>query len=226
MKDLTIESADNMAVWNRFAQVPKEFQKTIGGGRLKGFTDINPMWRLQCLTEQYGPAGSGFYYDVIEHWIDHFEGESVVNVIIKLYVKENDHWSAPITGIGGSMILSKEKNGPFVNDEAMKGALTDALSVACKALGVGADVYMGRSDSKYSRTPSATASPAPEPRNLDAPIAALRAAKSVEELRETWHKVNLDFTGDHVSLGVLTSVKDKQKSVLSVANIFDGEVQK
>jgi len=217
--NIEVEKMDNRHVWDKFGEVPKEFQKIIGGGRLKGFTDINPMWRLQCLTEQYGPAGKGWYYDVVEHWVDHFDGESIANVTIKLYVREDDHWSAPIVGIGGSMILSKEKSGPYVNDEAQKSALTDALSVACKALGIGANVYMGRSDSKYSRSPA----PAQE-RDLTAPLKAIRGAKDLDELKNIWHKVNLDYTGDHASLGILTAAKDKAKQVLTVSAVFDGEV--
>lgn len=41
----------NMDLYDAFRAVPQEAKKAIGGGRLKGKTDINPMWRLKALTE-------------------------------------------------------------------------------------------------------------------------------------------------------------------------------
>ena len=32
----------NLDLWNKVKAVPPEAQKTIGGGRLRGMTDINP----------------------------------------------------------------------------------------------------------------------------------------------------------------------------------------
>ena len=46
--------------------------------------------------------------------------------------------------------MTAEKSGPHVSDEAFKMALTDALSVALKMIGVAADIYLGLFDgSKY-----------------------------------------------------------------------------
>ena len=58
------------------------------------------------------------------------------------------------------MLISKEKGSLATNDEAYKMALTDAISVAAKALGVAADVYWSNDPTKYSTTPN---SPAPPP---------------------------------------------------------------
>lgn len=48
-----------MDIWCAVSTTPKEAQKTIKGGRLNGFTDINPMWRFKVLTECFGPCGIG-----------------------------------------------------------------------------------------------------------------------------------------------------------------------
>ena len=54
-------------------------------------------------------------------------------------------------------MVVKESGGLHINDEAYKMAVTDALSVALKMLGVGADVYMGLYDgSKYKDAPEPT----------------------------------------------------------------------
>ena len=69
---------------------------------------------------------------------------------INLRVKVGEEWSDAIPGTGGSMFIAKERGGLYVNDECFKMALTDAISVACKALGVAADVYWDKDRTKYS----------------------------------------------------------------------------
>ena len=57
---------DNLEIYNSLRQVPQNAQKPIQAGRLKGMTDINPMWRIKALTEQFGPCGIGWKVEVIE----------------------------------------------------------------------------------------------------------------------------------------------------------------
>ena len=132
---------NNMELYDRLKAVPDEAKKTIGGGRLKGFTDINPMWRIKRLTEEFGPCGFGWYIEEVEKWIEAGAGSVGAFVKIHLFVRNGEEWSRPIVGIGGSQLVSVEKNGPVFSDEAYKMAYTDAISVACKALGMAADVY-------------------------------------------------------------------------------------
>lgn len=60
----------NLDIYNASRAVPKEAQKPITAGRIKGFTDINPMWRIKQLTELFGPCGIGWYYEVTKQWIE------------------------------------------------------------------------------------------------------------------------------------------------------------
>lgn len=142
---------ENLELYDKVREVPKEAQKTIQGGRLKGFTDINPMWRIKTLTENFGPCGVGWYFDIKHEWIEVSDktGEAIANVIIELYIKNGEEWSKPIVGVGGSRFISCEKNGLQVSDECFKMALTDAISVACKNLGFGADIYWKDGRTKY-----------------------------------------------------------------------------
>lgn len=142
----------NLDIYNRMREVPAEAKKTIKGGRLKGFTDINPMWRIKRLTEEFGPCGIGWYYTIDHYWVETSMAKEDItaNVIISLYVKVDGEWSMPIQGIGGSMLVAQEKNGLYTNDECYKMALTDAISIACKALGMGADVYWDKDNTKYN----------------------------------------------------------------------------
>jgi hypothetical protein len=142
----------NLEVWNKVCQPPKTALKQIKGGRLSGMTDINPQWRLQVMTEIYGQCGIGWFYKIINMWpVDGAQGEVMAFVHLELFTRFENGWSAPITGIGGSALVAKETSGLRANDEAYKMATTDALSVAMKQLGVGADIYMGRWDgTKYT----------------------------------------------------------------------------
>lgn len=142
---------DNMIYYNATRSVPKEAKKEIKGGRLRGMIDINPMWRIKTLTEQFGPVGVGWYYDIKSKTIqDGANGEKAAFVDIDLYVKINGEWSNPIQGTGGSSFVAKERGGLYTSDECFKMALTDAISVSCKALGIGADVYYEKDKTKYT----------------------------------------------------------------------------
>lgn len=143
---------DNLQIYNSCRAVPQEAQKAIGGGRLKGMTDINPMWRIKKLTEMFGVCGIGWKYEIVNKWVETAmaKDEITANVEINLYIKVDGEWSEPIPALGGSMLVANERNGLYVNDECYKMALTDALSVACKALGMGADIYWNKDNTKYN----------------------------------------------------------------------------
>ena len=142
---------DNLELYSKVREVPKDAQKTISAGRLKGFTDINPMWRIKCLTERFGPCGFGWYYKVVAKWTETVNEEICAFVMIDLYVLRDGEWSQPISGTGGSRLATKERNGIYVSDECYKMATTDALSVACKNLGIGADIYWKEGKTKYDQ---------------------------------------------------------------------------
>lgn len=143
---------ENLAIYNAVRSVPDSAKKQIGAGRLKGKTDINPMWRLKTLTEQFGPCGIGWKYVITDKRLEQgANGEVAAFLDIDLFVKVDGAWSDAIPGTGGSAFVAKEKNGPYTSDECFKMALTDAISVACKALGFGADVYWDADRSKYDK---------------------------------------------------------------------------
>lgn len=137
-------------LYNKVRTVPQEAKKSIGAGRLKGMTDINPMWRLKILTEQFGPCGIGWTYEITKQWIeDGSDNQKVAFTNVNLFIKVGNEWSRAIPGTGGSSFIAKESKGLYTSDECFKMALTDAISVACKALGVGADVYYDKDRTKY-----------------------------------------------------------------------------
>ena len=150
---------DKMELYNKYKAVPQEAMKPIAAGRLKGMTDINPMWRIKVLTEAFGPCGIGWYYETKNKWLKASENEVAAFVDIELFIKVDNEWSKPICGTGGSKFVAKEKNGPYTDDECYKKATTDAIGVACKQLGIGADVYWDKDRTKYTPLPDQESSP-------------------------------------------------------------------
>jgi hypothetical protein len=140
----------NLKLYDAVRSVPENAKKRITGGRLSGMTDINPMWRIKTLTEQFGICGIGWKYAITDKRLEQgANGEIAAFVDIDLYIKIDGEWSEPIPGTGGSTFVAKERNGMYTSDECFKMALTDALSVACKALGFAADVYFEKDRTKY-----------------------------------------------------------------------------
>ena len=181
---------EKMELYEMFREVPTDAQKSFNNGRFRG-TDINPMWRIKMLTQAFGPCGIGWYPEVLNHWLDDRENETICSVEINLYVKVDGEWSKPIYGVGGSKALAQEKKGPYVDDECYKKAYTDAISVACKALGMGADIYWGNDRTKYT-------SP-----NADKPEKVNRAkARASEEANDPIEAAKRDYIHRCKTMGV------------------------
>lgn len=143
--------SNNMTIWDALRTPPEEAKKTITGGRLAGMTDIKPQWRYQAITEQFGPCGIGWKYIINRLWREDVgDGQVFAHAQISLYIKDGPEWSDAIPGIGGNMLVEQESKGLHASDEGYKMAVTDALSVAMKLIGVGSDVYMGNFATKYS----------------------------------------------------------------------------
>ena len=154
--------SDNLHIYKQVSSVPEDAQKPFESSWGKTLTEINGMWRIQKLTELFGPCGEGWFTEVTrQERVDFPNGEVCVFTDINLYLKDTKtgRWSKPIRGTGGNRLVLKNADGLFIDDEAYKKAYTDALGIACKALGFGADIYWGRNDSKYDSGTATTASP-------------------------------------------------------------------
>lgn len=137
----------NIALWERWRHVAPGMLKEIKGGNLNGKSDINPIWRSRALTEAFGPCGFGWTVKEVERWTNECAGETAAFVKVHLRIRYGNEWSEPIEGTGGSKLCGKGR-GDGINDEAWKMATTDAVSVACKMLGMAADVYTGQQSHK------------------------------------------------------------------------------
>ena len=111
--------SDNMRIYNAVRAVPEEAKRAITAGRLKGKTDINPMWRIKALTEQFGPCGDGWGYTIDRLWIEEgAKGEKCAFAMISLWYKREDGTTDKLKT--GRVMVSVKRNPPStVVDDAL-----------------------------------------------------------------------------------------------------------
>lgn len=202
----------NLDLYEKVREVPEKAQKKIEGGRLKGMTDINPMWRIKTLTEQFGVCGVGWKANIVRTWLDGgVNNEVTANVEIELFIKVDGAWSEAIPGIGGSKFVSKESGGLYTDDECYKKAYTDALSVACKSLGIGADVYWGKDSTKYS----------PKQGETSAGKKAQSITSTTSSKKSKWAQVNEIIKDSDITLDMVSDWLAKKKYPTKINNLSE-----
>lgn len=192
--------SDNLSLFSACREVPDNAKKAITAGRLKGKTDINPLWRIKKLTEMFGPCGVGWKTTDEQYHTEKCEsnGEIAVFCTLRLqYIDPETHeWSAPIFGIGGSMLIAlenaytddgKKTKVLHLDDEAYKKANTDAISVACKQLGMGASVYWEQDNTKYTGRNSDQPAPTVTKTQTVPPSPAVDRKAETERIMDTYN---------------------------------------
>lgn len=214
-------------IYNKLKQAPAWALRTIQAGRLKGKSDINPQWRYQTLDETFGLCGDGWRYELIEFFtLPGSNNEIAAFARINFYIKLDGKWSAPIPGFGGSMFVSNEKNGLYTNDEAYKMAVTDALSVATKMLGMAADVYAGKWDgSKYCDRDDIPSFEAAAKAEKAAKTRALNAAVKTGEYNEPKKAQTLEERYNAALPYLKNAQKFEKKSVIDSVNTLMSDLK-
>lgn len=198
----------NLALWDRLGKTdPKHTKAFSRAGGFRG-TAIKPIYTTQKMTEEFGPAGQGWGMgEPSFQVVPGSDGQVAVFCTVALwYVTAESGDPCTVYGVGGDMVVVKQKDFLRTDDEAFKKAFTDAIGNAMKHLGMSADVHMGLfDDSKYVREVAAEfADDERPPRQIEAdepkslPKAKARdvdgqmrdeidACQTVEELKVLWH---------------------------------------
>lgn len=197
--------SNNLKIWNDIKRPPSSVLKKIDFGYLKGKSDINPQWRLMAMTQAFGMVGHGWTYRIVRTWSETGgDGQVMAFSEVAVKTKLNGEWGEEFFGTGGSTIVELSKGNLKSNDEGYKMATTDALSVAFKAVGVAADIYLGNYDgSKYLRDTSEAFV------DLDALFkqaeSRLNNAQTIEELRAA--------TSEYKGTQIFTSICEVAKKL-------------
>lgn len=181
---------ENMTIYDAVRAVPGSAVKKISGGSYgaAGLSDINPQWRIECMTRLFGPVGIGWTWEPVE--VTERDGVLFAHVIVTYLDAVTGQFSRPIHGYGGT------KFGGRDDSDIYKSTMTDAVSNALRYLGVGADVWYSAGkpgeknqfDTKYSAPqprPEAAEKPKPQPaaETKPAPQVETISTKQAAEIR-------------------------------------------
>jgi hypothetical protein len=176
----TIAAADaerHLALWNRLRRpdprATKPFTRARAGSR---GTPIDPTWRLQVMTELFGPIGQGWGYEQLDWTVQ----ERMVFVCARAWYRDPETGTIHHTGPqwGGTEIIRRRAGAGAAtpNDECFKTAITVALGKCLQELGLAADVHLGQfEDSKYRDDAEADV---PATKQPDLPLAAIASFES------------------------------------------------
>ena len=140
---------DNLEFWNALKRTdPKATKPFQRPGGFRG-TQIDPAWRLQMMTEVFGPVGKGWGYEQMDWTI----AERMVFICARVWYLDpasgEKCWTGPQWG--GTERVRRNRDGTErPDDECFKMSMTDAIGKCMLQVGLAADIYLGQfDDSKY-----------------------------------------------------------------------------
>lgn len=165
-------ASENLSLWNALKRTdPRATKPFQRAGGFRG-TQIDPTWRLQIMTEAFGPVGRGWGYEQVEWTVV----ERMIFVCVKVWYRDPATGTVAWTGPqwGGTELVRRRRDGSEEpNDEAFKMSITDAVGKCLVQIGLAADVHMGQfDDSKYREESeayfTAKANPEMQPQAVEA----------------------------------------------------------
>ena len=143
-------SGDNTALWDILKRTdPKATKPFQRAGGFRG-TQIDPAWRLQMMTEVFGPVGFGWGWEQLEWTV----AERMVFICCRVWFsdplnRERRFYTGPQWG-GTEMVRRNRDGTERPDDECFKMSMTDAIGKCFLQLGLAVDIYLGQfDDSKY-----------------------------------------------------------------------------
>jgi hypothetical protein len=150
-----VATGRNMQLWDSVFKTDPQFTKDFKkGGGFEG-TAISPMYLFWKATKEFGPHGTGWGWELLEDRIESgVEGTKVWFAKVRVWYRdlENPDLIRHVGPQWGATEFSGERrNGnKFVDEEAAKKSVTDAVTKCLTYLGFAADVHMGKyDDNKY-----------------------------------------------------------------------------
>jgi hypothetical protein len=147
---------NNLALWQAVATTDPKYTKAFKrGGGFSG-TAINSTYLVRRATERFGPCGIGWGYTIVS---EEFRDVPlplgfVIHILqLELWYKLNTKDGLEVGRVrhfGQTTFVGKNQYGLFVDEEAPKKSLTDALKKCLTMLGFAGDVHLGLyDDDKY-----------------------------------------------------------------------------
>lgn len=142
--------SDNKALWLRVCVTDPKAVKPITGKQYSG-NSPKPYWIVERLTEEFGPCGIGWGFNILNERIERFSDTDTLHVAVVRLWYVMDGKRGELEQIGQTKASYTTNAGKFMLDEdAPKKSVTDALVKCASYLGFAGDIFSGRwDDSKY-----------------------------------------------------------------------------
>lgn len=145
-----IDGKSNRSIWDTLKRTdPRATKPFQRAGGFRG-TQIDPAWRLQMMTEVFGPVGRGWGYEQLEWTI----AERMIFICCRVWYSDprnqsDKYYTGPQWG-GTELVRKNRDSTERPDDEAFKMSMTDAVGKCMLQIGLSADIYLGQfDDSKY-----------------------------------------------------------------------------
>jgi hypothetical protein len=141
---------NNKALWNRVCVTDPAAVKPITGKQYSG-NSPKPYWIVERLTDEFGPCGTGWGFQIINERFERFSDTDSLHVAVVRFWYVQDGKRGELEQIGQTKASYVTSKGSFMLDEdAPKKSVTDALVKCASYLGFAGDIFSGRwDDSKY-----------------------------------------------------------------------------
>lgn len=235
----------NLSIWDAVQQTDPKFTKDYTGpGGFTG-TAVNAQYLAKKATEQFGPVGTGWGYDVLEERFDvggpltNKEGvvlahASVHTIKLSLWYMGADGERKTVVHYGHTPFITANKYGVTTDLEASKKSLTDAIGKCLSQLGFSADIRLGLFDDIHyvnEITNEAELERAEEKIDvkerqaaeyrewLDLNLRLIKTAQSLNELQKVYASAmrKLELRKDNEHKVAFTRAKDQRKEELTPA---------
>lgn len=142
--------SNNKALWQRAFTTDPKAVKAITGKQYSG-NSPKPYWIVERLTDEFGPCGIGWGFQIINERFERFSDTDSLHVASVRFWYVLDGKRGELEQIGQTKASYTTKAGAFMLDEdAPKKSVTDALVKCASYLGFAGDIFSGRwDDSKY-----------------------------------------------------------------------------
>lgn len=239
-------SDTNLQIWNGVQRTDPKYTKEYSGpGGFTG-TAVNAMYLAMRATEQFGPCGTGWGYEILEDrfdiggpLLDKATGAVVCNsqmhtLKLALWYLGGDGERKTVVHYGHTPFITQNKFGITTDMEAPKKSLTDAIGKCLSQLGFSADIRLGlyddihylneiTSEAEIERAEDkidAKERQAAEYREwLERNHTAISTAQSLNELQKLYVSAirKLDLRKDETNKVKFTRAKDARKAELEQA---------
>jgi len=177
--------SDNLKLWDSVEKTNPAHTKKVTFGR--AITAIDPYHQIKNATAQFGPAGEGWGWSVVD---TKFLPTNEVACLVRLWHGDPSRYIEQ-WGQNGLYIDNKEEKK---DTDCMKKCVTDGLTKCLSTLGFNADVFLGKfDDSKYVQQMKEEFGEKRELSDVDKQwIASIKSGKSnIEDIDNPVHRKHI-----------------------------------